>query len=83
VVTYATAHRMVASVKGPARTHPCAICGRRAHQWAYVGQRVGGERMPYSTEPGDYDPMCRRCHQAYDRTLIRVLDRHPGDVTLW
>ena len=74
--TYSGAHKRVRYVKGPASDHDCVSCGSHALDWAYdhtdpdelVGSN-GRTMCGYSTDPGHYVPMCRRCHRAFDRNL--------------
>jgi hypothetical protein len=80
---YASVHARLTRERGSAASHRCSECGRPAHQWAYTGPRVGGERLPFSTDLALYSPMCRSCHRRYDALGIRVSDKHPGDVPLF
>lgn len=77
-VTYATAHKRVASQRGAASLHACVICSEEASSWAYRGGsdkeltewREGGVVKAglrrYSPDPADYDPMCWSCHARKD-----------------
>lgn len=77
-VSYSTAHRRVYSQRGPAREHPCLVCGGEATSWAYRGdspKELTEDRGPkalikrvvrYSPDPDDYDPMCWSCHVRKD-----------------
>ncbi|MFC5216181.1 hypothetical protein [Streptomyces coerulescens] len=72
---YATVHHWVARVKGSASSHSCHGCGAPAEQWAYMhgtadvkadaeGKDAGS---PFAPDVEQYEPMCRRCHKAWDR----------------
>jgi hypothetical protein len=72
-VGYRAAHRRVAKLEGPASAHPClAGCGGRAYDWAYdcldpeekTDPKTG---LPYSLDPEHYVPLCRPCHDWFDR----------------
>lgn len=81
-LTYRNAHRRVARVRGRAQDHMCSgqDCARRGEQWAWrhgetymVDEKTG---CFYSGNVWDYEPMCRKCHGAYDRKrdLICVIE---------
>lgn len=64
---YRLAHQRIRSSKGSASRHACANgCGRQARQWAYSAPRGSEDRMPFSTDPDDYVPLCIRCHKGMD-----------------
>ena len=67
--TYRTIHRKLQRTRGPASNYTCS-CGEPAVQWAYqfTGEelRAPDGRFPHSLDPDDYEPMCRKCHQAFD-----------------
>jgi len=78
-VSYEGAHQRVAADRGSAHLHRCVACGGQAEEWAY---RPGSPReltgfvvrdgvrknMLWSGDPADYDPLCRLCHGARDRS---------------
>jgi hypothetical protein len=74
-VSYRTAHKRIERAKGKAVGHSCVDCGRRAQDWSlrhdalvtHLGNN-GGFSCRYSGDPDDYDPRCKACHLAYDRT---------------
>lgn len=73
-VSYSAAHYRTRKAKGSATDHTCAECGGRAREWAYRGgaadekwEEIDGYWHPYSLEPDDYQPMCKKCHTAFDR----------------
>jgi len=57
---YARDHKRVRETRGKAKDHECVICGVQACDWAY---KHGTDK----TDPDNYRPMCRLCHQDYDR----------------
>lgn len=76
VPSYRAIHMRVTRLYGPAKKHPCQLCGAPARQWAYDGQdptplterdrhRPTMTRI-YSADPDHYLPLCIRCHRAYD-----------------
>lgn len=77
-ISYNTAHRRVRDAKGPAADHACVTCGCQADEWAYdhadpLARLVPADRprlagMPYSLNVDHYQPMCKSCHKAFDRT---------------
>lgn len=72
-VTYGAVHVRLASTNGPASSHRCADCERRAADWSYSGGCPSERRDPdtgcaYSTDLSRYVPRCRSCHTAHDRT---------------
>ena len=86
-VTYATAHKRVASHRGAACLHACIGCDEPASSWAYRGdsprERTEAARpghkwkapdgvLRYSPDPADYDPMCWRCHARKDIAAARA-----------
>lgn len=69
--SYRGAHDRIARTRGPASAHPCIDCGRDAQEWSYThsaGERelVDPEGKPYSFNPSDYAPRCKRDHLLYD-----------------
>jgi len=74
VVGYGGAHGRVRRRFGKASDYPCARrCGARAQAWAYrhlvapvERRQASREGYAYSTDPGDYMALCRRCHAELD-----------------
>lgn len=67
--SYLTVHETLLRDCGPARLHLCH-CGEPASDWAYqfTGETLtapDGSR-PHSTDPDDYEAMCRSCHIRFD-----------------
>ncbi len=73
---YYAFHKRLAAARGPAKTHTCS-CGKPAEQWAYVGPREAGDRMPFSLDMTEYEPMCTSCHKNMDLEKIREKEFHP------
>lgn len=77
-ITSSGAHRRVYRARGKASEYNCTSCGSQAVDWAYDHldpneksevQDHGGRRsvlIPYSTDVNRYQPMCRKCHFAFD-----------------
>lgn len=86
---YHAAHKRVEAQRGKARHYECA-CGAVARQWAFNGdpqaERWGdtprGDKLAYSPDPSDYDPMCVPCHRKHDRELAieRALRKRLGEA---
>ena len=76
---YQAAHLRVASVRGPASAYRCTDCPEAAADWSYchtagsVELRASDGSRPYSPNPDDYAPRCRRCHRAFDRAQKEVM----------
>ena len=80
--TYNTVHRRLVRDFGAAREHPCARCGRVSEhaQWSfrYGSYDVNADHHGpdkgrlYSTDPGDYWPLCKGCHARFDGTYRRI-----------
>lgn len=73
VRTYEAQHQWLKKTRGPARSHRCVECGGRAAHWAYDHQDpdellgpTHGRFLKYSTKAEHYQPMCVRCHWAFD-----------------
>lgn len=69
--TYRNAHKRIVTKRGRAADHSCVACGQQAAEWAYnhrdPDERIDPARgFPYSSNPDFYDPMCRKCHTAFD-----------------
>lgn len=72
-VGYYGAHERVRRLHGPASTHRCRICDKKARHWAYNHAApedrvaiVRGVPYPYSPNPVYYIPLCVRCHKYLD-----------------
>jgi hypothetical protein len=67
-VSYNSAHARTRRERGSAKHQDCVICDGPARDWAlrHGCERLEGSEGWYSPDPQDYDPMCRRCHIAYD-----------------
>lgn len=69
--SYHSLHQRIRRERGPARSHPCANCGRRALHWAYDHCDPAEVRSPkgyvYSFDISRYRPLCGSCHQRLDR----------------
>lgn len=57
---YQRNHKRVRKVRGQARDQGCIRCDKDGRDWAH---RHGTD----PSQPDNYDPMCRLCHQDYDR----------------
>lgn len=77
---YAMAHNRVRFARGSASQYSCVGCGEQAQHWAYRHddpneqlKPVWGRpyKLPFSTDPWRYDPMCIGCHRAYDNAVAR------------
>lgn len=66
---YQQAHNDLKRARGKASEYLCS-CGKPAQDWAYLytGEplRSPDDSRPYSTNPDDYAPMCRKCHIRFD-----------------
>lgn len=88
-VAYSTAHHRVRARKGRASEHRCARCGDQAEQWAFSHAELSPLReteereagQPYSPDPDHYRPLCRSCHQGFDRAH-RAIVGDSGSVSL-
>ena len=68
--------RRVRKLRGRASQYICTECGGPAQQWAYNHRdpdvirapmdALLGAGMLYSADPAFYQPMCKRCHSAFD-----------------
>lgn len=74
LITYRGMHLRLTRIKGRASDLDCADCGRPARDWAYnhsgISERwefVTGYLLPFSTDPDQYDALCRSCHVRKDR----------------
>lgn len=68
--SYLTVHKRLHKIRGRAETHLCS-CGQPAAQWSYIGPREPGERMPYSENLDEYEPLCVSCHKRRDMEAIK------------
>lgn len=80
--TYRMAHKHVMLKHGRAAEHSCVVCGQKAVEWAYdhrdPDERTDPARgLTYSDNPDFYNPMCRKCHAAFDGA---VKPRRPPEV---
>lgn len=62
---YQANHRRVRRARGAASGQRCERCPARAHDWATIHGKSG-------RDPGDYMPLCQKCHRRYDATTGRV-----------
>lgn len=72
VPTYAAVHQQMRRDYGPASNYMCVDCRvSGAREWSYAGtdpnELVSEDGLPYSREPGFYQPRCKSCHTTYDR----------------
>lgn len=68
---YWAAHSRVRKARGPARNYPCTDCGAPAIDWSLIHGRAGADAA-------DFEPRCRKCHIAYDRSKARQGRRSDG-----
>lgn len=71
---YRTAHKRIRTKRGPAADYSCVTCGGEAAEWAYdhrdPDERIDSARgLAYSDNPDHYQPMCRKCHAAFDDSV--------------
>lgn len=67
--SYWAVHQRLRRERGVASSYACS-CGAPARQWAFIGERGPGERMPWSTDLSLYEPMCVPCHKAHDISAL-------------
>lgn len=63
------AHMRVRAEHGPASTHVCIDCGRRAEHWSYNHtdpDEKQSDHGPYSPSIEHYSPRCVSCHKTFD-----------------
>lgn len=65
---YAANHNRVRKAKGKASDYPCVDCSKDARDWAHIHDKPKGD-------VNSYQPMCRLCHQAYDRAEWLIEER--------
>lgn len=70
---YFGGHRRARTRRGRAADHPCVTCGTRARHWAQVHGTTG-------TDPSHYQPMCQKCHWAYDGVGARTAETKGPEV---
>lgn len=57
---YYSMHKKVRTARGSASGHTCTECGNQARHWALIhGQSP--------IDIASYQPMCVKCHHAYDK----------------
>ena len=75
-VGYLGAHNRVYSLRGKASQYLCE-CGKPAQEWAYTHSGIqerlarpnkNGFQFKYSLDPDQYVPMCKPCHNEFDRS---------------
>jgi hypothetical protein len=63
---YSANHNRVRKTRGPASAQLCeGGCQGRAYDWAYLHDTD-------PAEPASYVPLCRRCHNQYDKDAERA-----------
>lgn len=62
---YYGCHRRVRKARGRAADQICIDCGKQARHWAHVHDTD-------PTDPQNYQPMCYRCHAAYDEIGLKT-----------
>jgi general stress protein YciG len=83
--TYQGAHNNLKRLRGPASDYDCE-CGLPAKDWAYqyTGDpelRLENGTKPHSLDPDDYTPMCRSCHNRFDREHDHMMAEKMRDVS--
>lgn len=70
-VSYSGMHQRLRLMRGLASNFTCP-CGRPATEWSYnhsgVAERTS--KFVYSTDPEQYDALCRICHNHRDQVLV-------------
>lgn len=69
---YFAIHQRLTTQRGPAKDQICSSCGSPARQWSYVGPRLPNERMPFSEDLTQYEPMCFSCHNKADAAKCKT-----------
>jgi hypothetical protein len=69
---YQAKHERVYRMRGKAREQICVTCGQPARHWAQIHGTDGSDPM------ADYQPMCHRCHFAYDDVAERSAQKRRG-----
>lgn len=83
---YDAMHERLKQQRGRAREYMCICCGERAQEWAY--QHTDPEPLVsqhgclYTDDVMAYEPMCRTCHRAYDRSMRdKMLQQQRGEAS--
>lgn len=68
---YEAVHSRLSRDRGPARTHECARCNRRAKTWAYTHDDPNEQwcpktGFPFSLDQSYYVALCKSCHSKFD-----------------
>ena len=83
-VTYKAVHIRLVRERGRASEFSCVECDEKAEQWAYQhgdsaelespwrGQDGATRTVKFTPNLSAYEPMCRRCHTALDKTMARA-----------
>lgn len=75
---YFSAHRRISQERGKAREYACEHCRSQAREWAYdhadPDAKYDEVGRPYSLDVMHYIPLCKGCHQRFDRAQIGVAD---------
>lgn len=79
-IGYSGIHTKLARIRGTARSFPCR-CGSNADEWAYdyttgssferVSGKAGSIGMKFSIDIMDYIPLCKSCHEIFDKRDTR------------
>lgn len=71
-MTYNSVHQRLRRVRGRAAEHPCVDCSGPAYDWSLSATptHVTEGGRGYSTDLDDYEPRCRSCHRAQEKTLV-------------
>ena len=72
---YMAAHDRNRRAFGKASEYRCDHCDQPAQEWALAhDQEPDGVKRDrfgaYSDDPADYIPLCKPCHQTFDKALI-------------
>lgn len=75
--TYSAVHLRLRATNGPASKHQCTLCRGEASDWAYrndckdeLRAMNNGYEVGYCVHIDCYQPLCRKCHRAYDRKTV-------------
>lgn len=76
-VLYPSVHTRLRQLRGNANEQVCVSCGKRARDWAYVGNcpeekssKSGKYLLKYCVHITEhYQSMCAKCHVRMDRDL--------------
>lgn len=76
---YDAMHERIKEQRGKARLFSCITCGCQAQEWAYQHTdpepRVSEHGCLFTDDVMAYEPMCRRCHRAYDAEMRELQQR--------